>query len=97
MSSNHRRSRSKLIQLDRETYRKAKTGEMSLEALADYLMKHYPVYEIALALAETINYEAPKPITREEFEQHFRIRGVRADGSSESSELRGRPRTDVLP
>lgn len=85
-----------MIQLDRETYRKAKTGEMSLEALADYLMKHYPVYEIALSLAETINYEAPKPITitEEEFRTHFRIRGVRADGSSE---LRGRPRTDALP
>ena len=85
-----------MISLEREIYRKAKTGEMSLEALADYLMKHYPVYEIAMSLAETINYEAPKPITitREEFEQHFRIRGVRADGSSEN---RGRPRTDAQP
>lgn len=85
-----------MIQLDRETYRKAKSGEMSIEQLANYLIKTYPVYEIAMSLAETINYEAPKPITitREEFEQHFRIRGVRADGSSEN---RGRPRTDAQP
>lgn len=85
-----------MIQLDRETYRKAKSGEMSIEQLANHLLRNYPVYEIAMSLAETINYEAPKPITitREEFEQHFRIRGVRADGSSE---LRGRPRTDSTP
>lgn len=81
-----------MIQLDRNVYRQAKTGEMTLQQLADYLLRTYPVYEIALSLAETINYEAPKPIaiTREEFEQHFRIRGVKADGTEEN---RGRPRT----
>ena len=85
-----------MISLEREIYRKAKNGEMPLTELTDYLMRNYPVYEIARSLAETINYETPKPITitREEFEQHFRIRGVRADGSSE---LRGRPRADSTP
>lgn len=85
-----------MIALDRNVYRQAKTGEMPLQQLADYLLRTYPVYEIALSLAETINYEAPKPITitKEEFEQHFRIRGVKSDGSEEK---RGRPKSDVLP
>lgn len=85
-----------MISLERAVYAQAKSGQMSLDALAEYLLKTYPVYDIAMSLAETINYEAPKPITitREEFEQHFRIRGVRADGSSEN---RGRPRTDAQP
>ena len=85
-----------MIALDRNIYRQAKTGEMSLEQLADYLLKTYPVYEIALSLAETINYEEPKPIviTREEFSKHFRIRGVRDNGEAE---LRGRPKNDAQP
>lgn len=85
-----------MIQLERAVYAQAKSGQMSLDALAEYLLKTYPVYEIARSLAETINYEAPKPITitEEEFRTHFRIRGVRADGSSE---LRGRPRADSTP
>ena len=66
---------------------------MSLEQLADYLLKTYPVYEIALSLAETINYEAPKPITisQEEFERHFRIRGTRDVDGNMVKETRGRP------
>lgn len=85
-----------MIQLDRNIYRQAKTGEMTHEELANYLLRTYPVYEIALSLAETIEYEAPKPITitREEFEQHFKIRGVRSDGEKE---LRGRPKTSTEP
>ena len=85
-----------MIALDRNIYRQAKTGEMSLERLAEYLLKNYPVYEIALSLAETINYEEPKPIaiSREEFEAHFRIRGVKSDGSEEK---RGRPKNDAQP
>lgn len=85
-----------MISLERNIYRMAKTGEMTLEQLADYLLKTYPVYEIALSLAETIQYEPVKPITisREEFEAHFRIRGVKSDGSEEK---RGRPKTDAQP
>ena len=85
-----------MIQLDRNTYRQAKTGEMTHEQLANYLLRTYPVMEIALSLAETINYESPKPITitMEEFEQHFRIRGVRPNGDKE---LRGRPRASTEP
>ena len=83
-----------MIQLPRNIYLEAKSGAMSTERLADYLMKNYPVYEIALALAETINYNEPKPIaiSREEFEAHFRIRGVKDNGEAE---LRGRPRKDA--
>ena len=68
---------------------------MSKEQFANYLLKTFPVYEIALALAETINYEEPKPITitQEEFEAHFRIRGIKPDGTPEN---RGR-RKDRTP
>jgi thioredoxin-related protein len=85
-----------MIQLPRPVYAEAKSGNMSLEKLADYLLKNYPVYEIALSLAETINYEEPKPIviTKEEFAKHFRIRGVRDNGEAE---LRGRPKNDAQP
>lgn len=81
-----------MIALPRPVYADAKSGTMSLEKLADYLLKNYPVYEIALSLAETIQYEPVKPIaiSREEFEAHFRIRGVKSDGTEEN---RGRPRS----
>ena len=83
-----------MISLERAVYAQAKSGQMSLDALADYLMKHYPVYEIALSLAETVQYEPTKPIviSEEEFRTHFRIRGKRGDG--QEVELRGRPRKD---
>ena len=82
-----------MIQLPRPIYADAKAGHMSLDALADYLLKNYPVYEIAMSLAETINYTEPKPIviSEEEFRTHFRIRGVKDSGEAE---LRGRPRKD---
>ena len=84
-----------MLQIDRTIYRQAKSGEMTKEQLANYLLKTFPVYEIALALAETINYEEPKPITitQEEFEAHFRIRGIKPDGTPEN---RGR-RKDRTP
>lgn len=86
-----------MIELDRQIYKQAKSGEISTERLADYLLRNYPIFEIAKALAETIHYEEPKPITitREEFNAHFRIRGVRADGTEET---RGRSKKeDVIP
>ena len=75
-----------MLQIDRTIYRQAKSGEMTKEELANYLLKTFPVYEIALALAETINYEEPKPIpiTQEEFSRHFRIIGVKPDGTPEN-------------
>lgn len=84
-----------MIALDRNIYRQAKAGEMSLEKLADYLLKNYPVYEIALSLAETIHYTEPKPIviSEEEFRTHFRIRGIKENGQAE---LRGRPKSDSI-
>lgn len=80
-----------MIAIDRAVYKQAKTGEITLEQLADYLMRNFPAYEIALSLAETINFEVYKPITitQEEFNQHFRIRGIKPNGEEER---RGRPK-----
>ena len=85
-----------MISLEREIYRKAKNGEMTLDQLAEYLLRNFPVYEIARSLAETIEYEPIKPIviSQEEFSQHFRIRGTRNTGEEER---RGRPRADSTP
>jgi len=86
-----------MLAIDRQIYKQAKTGEITIEELGNYLLRNFPASEIALALAETIQYEEPKPITitKEEFEQHFRIRGVKPDGTIES---RGRKRvSDVQP
>lgn len=83
-----------MIQIDRTIYRQAKSGEMTKEQLANYLLKTFPVYEIALALAETLDYDIkPITLTQEEFDAHFRIRGIKPDGTPEN---RGR-RKDKTP
>lgn len=83
-----------MIQIDRTTYRQAKSGEMTKEQLANYLLKTFPVYEIALALAETLDYDIkPITLTQEEFNLHFRIRGIKADGTPEN---RGKRRDKTM-
>lgn len=69
---------------------------MSVEEVKEYLVNNYPVTQIAEALAELL-FEAPeefKPvvISQEDFDRHFRIRGVTADNRAEK---RGRPRKVV--
>lgn len=78
-----------MIQIDRETYKRYKTGQMTLDKLTEYLIRNFSIYDIAHSLAETIDYEEPKPIvlTKEEFSRHFRIRGIKENGEIE---LRGR-------
>ena len=85
-----------MIVIDKAIIRQYRTGDMSTKSLADYLLRTYPVTEIALALAETMTYDPPKPITltQEEFNEHFRIRGVRPDGEIER---RGRKKESVIP
>lgn len=83
-----------MIQIDRNIARRYKEGELSTKDLADYLLRTYPASEIALALAETFAFEdafKPIAITQEEFNLHFRIKGVRADGTPEN---RGKRRKD---
>lgn len=84
-----------MIKLERDVYRQARSGEMTLQQLADYLLRTYPVYEIAMSLAETINFQEIKPIviSEEEFRTHFRIRGIKDNGEAE---LRGRPKSDSI-
>ena len=74
-----------MIQIDRQIYRQYKDGEISTKEVADYLLRTYPVTEIALALAETLDFDfKPITITQEEFSRHFRIRGVKPDGTPEN-------------
>jgi len=83
-----------MIQIDRQIYKQYKDGEISVKQVADYLLRTYPVTEIALALAETLDYDfKPITISREEFELHFRIRGIKPDGTPEN---RGKRRDKTM-
>jgi hypothetical protein len=71
---------------------------MSLDQAAQYLVNNYPVTQIAEALADYFLSDSTqvKPITisQEEFDAHFRIRGITADNQVER---RGRPRKVTNP
>ena len=74
-----------MIQVDRAIFKQYKDGELSQKAFADYLLRTFPASEIALALVETLDIDyKPIAITQEEFNLHFRIKGVRADGTPEN-------------
>ncbi len=74
-----------MIQVERSVFKQYKDGELSKERFADYLLRTFPASEIALALVETLDIEyKPIAITLEEFNTHFRIKGVRADGTPEN-------------
>ena len=81
-----------MLSIDRQIYKQYKDGEISTKEVADYLLRTYPVTEIALALAETLDFDyKPITITQEEFALHFRIRGIKPDGTVEN---RGRRNKD---
>lgn len=65
---------------------------MSIDEAARYFITNYPVMQIAEALADLLltEHKVVKPITisKEEFEEHFRVKGFTAEGASEK---RGRP------
>ena len=83
-----------MISIDRQIYRQYKDGEISTKEVADYLLRTYPVTEIALALAETLDFDyKPITITQEEFSLHFRIRGIKPDGTPEN---RGKRRDKTM-
>ena len=83
-----------MILIDRQIYKQYKEGEISTKEVADYLLRTYPVTEIALALAETLDIEyKPITISQEEFSRHFRIRGVKPDGTPEN---RGKRRDKTM-
>ena len=83
-----------MISIDRQIYRQYKDGEIRTKEVADYLLRTYPVTEIALALAETLDFEyKPITITQEEFSRHFRIRGIKPDGTPEN---RGKRRDKTM-
>lgn len=82
-----------MIQVDRLWYKRYKDGEISKEEFADYLLRTFPARDIAIALVGTLDYDfRPIAISQEEFDRHFRIKGIKADGSAEG---RGRPRKET--
>ncbi len=67
---------------DTTLYRKVKNGEASNEEIADYLMKNYTAYAIAVAMAEVLATSEsfdPIVISEEQFLRHFRLKGKRLD------------------
>ena len=83
-----------MLSIDRQIYKQYKDGEISVKQVADYLLRTYPVTDIALALAETLDFDfKPITISKEEFELHFRIRGIKPDGTPEN---RGKRRDKTM-
>ena len=85
-----------MLSIDRQIYKQYKDGILSTKDVADYLLRTYPVTEIALALAEIMAMDAdyrPITITQEEFNLHFRIRGIKPDGTPEN---RGKRRDKTM-
>ena len=73
-----------MIQIDRQKYKEYKEGIISKKQFAEYLYTTFPTSAIAMALVECMEVDLkPITITQEEFNTHFRIRGIRADGSLE--------------
>ena len=66
---------------------------MSIDEAAQYLTNNYPVTHIAEALADFLLSDGaqmkPIVISMEEFDAHFRIKGVTSDNQVER---RGRPK-----
>lgn len=78
-----------MITLDRNEYRRFKDGEIAPKQFAEYLLRTYSAFDIALSFVELVDgVSKPITITQEEFDAHFRIKGIRADGTVER---RGRP------
>lgn len=74
-----------MIQVDRLWYKRYKDGEISKEEFADYLLRTFPAKDIAVALVGTLDYDLrPIAITQDEFNRHFRIKGIKADGTPEN-------------
>ena len=67
-----------------------RSGIASVGEVANYLMRNYPIGEIVGALAQYIIDDDGKiAISKTQFDQHFKIIGIRADGEEET---RGRKR-----
>lgn len=63
-------------------YKDIKAGIASTKQVAEYLLKNYTSYDLALALAEvfiTMGDVKPMTITREQFLTYFRIAGWRIE------------------
>lgn len=81
--------------MDKKVLAKRVQG-MSIDEAAAYLMNNYPVTQISEALADLLlsDFQPVKPIvlTQEEFDAHFRLRGISSDNQLER---RGRPKGSV--
>ena len=80
--------------VQRALLKKIQGTRASVDELTDYILNNMPVRQIAESLAIMVyESETVKPITisQEEFEKHFRIRGITANNEIER---RGRPRKE---
>lgn len=81
-----------MLLLAKDFQKEVKDGTADVGSLANHLMRHYSVYELATSLAEMIIAEqenAPTKITisQAEYEQLmsiFRIRGIKDTGEKET-------------
>lgn len=74
-----------MITIDAKLKKEIKDGDIT--RLTAYLMKTYPVFDIAESLADALmNSTAPAKITLsiEDFLTHFKLRGIKEDGTIEN-------------
>ena len=80
------------LEVKKSLLRRMNGKMVSVDEMTDYILNNLPVKQIAETLSFMLfETEVVKPIaiTQEEFEKHFRIRGITADNQVER---RGRPR-----
>ncbi len=84
-----------MIELNRNTLTQLKHGEMTEQDLRHFIIENYPMGEIIstcayLLIKYSFNTQPTKiTITQDEFDSHFRIVGLKEDGTKET---RGRKR-----
>jgi hypothetical protein len=96
--------KSQFVQIkDQALSKQMKAGEASNEEVAQYLLKNYNAWDIAVALAEILilhdsEITEPIPITMEQFSSHFRILGYKkgSDGTLQKENRGRKPGTKVV-
>lgn len=64
-----------------------RNGEATVEMIEKYLMENHPITDIVRSLAEYLKDDSgykPIIISQQQFEKHFRLTGIRSDGSQET-------------
>ena len=85
--------------VDNDILRGLRAGTIDEDRLAHYLIENFTVLQIARELANMlISEQARKPVvlTKEQFEQHFRIQGFKFVDGTWIKETRGKVKKEEM-